>query len=61
MFTNLFAKIEAQLNEVIKQQQQSPNDVNIALRKLQLIKLADDYLKLEGRLKQLAGIDNNIY
>lgn len=61
MFTNLLAKIEAELNETIAKQEKSKHDIHIATKKLQLLKLAEDYIKLEGRFKQLAGIDNNIY
>lgn len=57
MFKKLLASIEAELNKVVEQQQASPRDINIATKKLQLMRLADEYLKLEGRFKEIAGLN----
>lgn len=60
MYTNLLAKIEAEINEVVKLQQQNPRDIQLATKKIKLRQLAQEYLKLETQYKELAGL-NNIY
>jgi len=60
MYINLLAKIEAEINEVVKQQKERPYDVPLATKKLLLERLAKEYLLLEGRYKELAGL-NQIY
>jgi len=60
MYTNLLAKIEAEINETVKQQQQNPHDISIATKKIKLRQLAQEYILLEGKFKELAGL-NSVY
>lgn len=60
MFVNLLAAIEADINQTIEQQQKAPHDINVATKKMQLTKLAMEYLQLENRYREVSGA-NNIY
>lgn len=59
-YVNLLAKIEGEINKVVDEQQKQPRDINLATKKVKLLKLATDYINLEGQYKELAGL-NGIY
>lgn len=60
MFNNLIASIEADINKVAAEQQQYPHDLNVAKKKEKLKELAMDYVKLENRYREVAGL-NSVY
>lgn len=53
---NLLAKIEAEINKVVEEQQKNPTDIHIATKKNKLKKLAMDYVQLENQFKQLTAL-----
>lgn len=53
---NLLASMEAELNKVHNEQQQTPNDEAIVNKKEILKTLLNDYVALENRFKTLMGI-----
>lgn len=60
-YVNLLAKIEAEINLVVQQQTKLPShDDELAAKKSNLYKLASEYIELEGRYKELAGL-NSVY
>lgn len=60
-YVNLLAKIESEINLVVIAQQKLPlHDDELAAKKSKLYKLANDYIELEGRFKELAGL-NSVY
>lgn len=60
MFKNLLAAIEGEINKVVEQEEQSPGDINLATKKLLLLRLAKNYLYIENEFKKVAAL-NNIY
>lgn len=60
MFKDLLASIEADVNRLAKEQDNRPHDVQIALRREKLKEIAMDYIQLENRYREVAGI-NSVY
>lgn len=60
MFKDLLASIEADVNRLAKEQDNRPHDVQIALRREKLKEIAMDYVQLENRYREVAGI-NSVY
>ena len=61
-YVNLLAKIESEINETSAQLNAAPQDLRADLveKKNQLKNLAYDYVRLEGKYKELAGL-NSVY
>lgn len=60
MFNNLLASIEADINKLATEQDKRPHDVQIATQRLELKKLAMDYVKLENRYREVSH-RNSVY
>lgn len=60
MFNNLLASIEADINRLATEQDKRPHDIQIATRRLELKKLAMDYIKLENQYREISGL-NSVY
>lgn len=60
MLKNLFAAIEAELNNAVRNQQEAPDDPTHLEKKTKLHDLALKYLNLENEFKEVVGL-NSVY